>query len=380
MWQYLVERTNLYAEKKLSTMTVSDRSLYRNWKPVSVDEMKGFITVILNMGIVQLANVKDYWSTDDTTNFPFFRSVFSRDRFLQIFGMFHVGDSDSGTKRGKIQPLLDRLCPVFESVYTPAQHIAIDESVISFKGRVSFRQYLKGKPHPWGIKAFVLSESATGYLQRVCVYFGKETQLVNNDHPHTVRVVQTLVEPFHSKGYDLYVDRFYTSPLLATELQKVGITITGTVQANRRGFPKDITAKRKVPRGTVAAARAGDILVLSWMDKRKVLMLSTKHNASKITVHTRYTHTYNFLYLSVSLSILFSFSFLITLSLTLSLFPSLSPSLSICLSLPLSLSLSFPPYLSVSPALSLSFPLSRTPSPSPSLHSDSVNFCLLVNN
>ena len=292
MWQYLVERTNLYAEKKLSTMTVSDRSLYRNWKPVSVDEMKGFIAVILNMGIVQLANLKDYWSTDDTTNFPFFRSVFSRDRFLQIFGMFHVGDSDSGTKRGKIQPLLDRLCPVFESVYTPAQHIAIDESVISFKGRVSFRQYLKGKPHPWGIKAFVLSESATGYLQRVCVYFGKETQLVNNDHPHTVRVVQTLVEPFHSKGYDLYVDRFYTSPLLATELQKVGITITGTVQANRRGLPKDITAKRKVPRGTVAAARAGDILVLSWMDKRKVLMLSTKHNASKITVHTRYTHTW----------------------------------------------------------------------------------------
>ena len=338
--------------------------------------MKGFIAVILNMGIVQLANLKDYWSTDDTTSFPFFRSVFSRDRFLQIFGIFHVGDSDSGTKRRKIQPLLDRLCPVFESVYTPAQHIAIDESVISFKGRVSFRQYLKGKPHPWGIKTFVLSESATGYLQLVCVYFGKETQLVNNDHPHTVRVVQTLVEPFHRKGYDLYVDRFYTSPLLATELQKVGITITGTVQANRRGLPKDITAKRKVPRGTVAAARAGDILVLSWMDKRKVLMLSTKHNASKITVHTRYTHTYNFLYLSVSLSILFSFSFSITLSLSLSLSLSLclSPSLSICLSLPLSLSLSLtlslPPSLSVclspslflSLSLSLSFPLSLPPS------------------
>ena len=47
-----------------------------------------------------------------------------------------------------------------------------------------------------------------------------------HDHLHTVRVVQTLVEPFHNKGYDLYVDRFYTSPLLASELSKVGITVT----------------------------------------------------------------------------------------------------------------------------------------------------------
>ena len=274
-------------------MTISRCSLYRNWKPVTVEEMKGFIAVILNMGIVQLNNLKDYWSTDETTNFPFFRSLFRRDRFFQIIGMLYVGDPDSTNKRGKIQPLLDLLCPLFETSFTPSKQIAIDESVITFKGRVSFRQYLKGKPHPWGIKAFVLSDSKTGYLQRVCVYYGKETQLIDSDHPHTVRVVQTLVEPFHNKGYDLYVDRFYSSPLLATELSKVGVTVTGTVQSNRRGLPKDITTKRKKePRGMVRAARSGDMIVLSWQDKRKVLMLSTKHDASTVQIRTRYTHKY----------------------------------------------------------------------------------------
>lgn len=225
----MVDTTNAYAEKKLSTRTISNRSLYKKWSPVTLDEMKGFIAVILNMGIVQLANLKDYWSTDNTTNFPFFRSVFSRDRFFQIFGMLYVGDPDSTSKKGKIQPFIDRLCPVFESTYTPSQQIAVDESVISFKGRVSFRQYLKGKPHPWGMKAFVLSDSKTGYLQRVCVYYDKETRLVDNSNPHTVRVVQTLVEPFHNKGYDLYVDRFYSSPLLAMELKKASITVTGNI-------------------------------------------------------------------------------------------------------------------------------------------------------
>ena len=206
---------------------MNPRSLYSNWKDVTVDEMKGFVGVILNMGIIQLPNLKDYWSKNSTTELPFFRKVFSRNRFFQIFGTLHAGDIDSTIRRQKIQPLLDLLCPSFQAAYTPGQHIAVDESVISFKGRVGFLQYLKGKPNPWGIKAFVLADSVSGYMHKLCIYFGRETQLIRPELPHTVRVVLTLVEGLHDKGYDLYVDRFYSSPLLATELEKKGITITG---------------------------------------------------------------------------------------------------------------------------------------------------------
>ena len=58
-----------------------------------------------------------------------------------------------------------RLCASFEAAHTPDRHIAVDESVIC---RVSFQQYLKGKTNPWGIKAYILSESKSGYL-RVCI-------------------------------------------------------------------------------------------------------------------------------------------------------------------------------------------------------------------
>ena len=92
-------------------------------------------------------------------------------------------------------------------------------------------------------------------MTRVRIYYGKETQLIDCPLPHTVKVVMTLVEPYHDKGYDLYLDRFYGSPLLATELGKVGITVTGTVQSNRKGLPKDIVQKQKDPVGTVRAAR-----------------------------------------------------------------------------------------------------------------------------
>ena len=78
------------------------------------------------------------------------------------------------------------------------------------------------------------------------------------------------MEQLHHKGYDLYVDRYYTSPVLATELTKVGITVTGTLQTNRKGVPTAARQGRKEPVGTVHAFRSedgsGDILVLTWMD------------------------------------------------------------------------------------------------------------------
>ncbi len=104
---------------------------------------------------------------------------------------------------------------------------------------------------------------------------------------HIPRDVLTLVQPFYNRGHDLYMDRFYSSPLLATELSKVGITIIGTVQFNRKGLPKNVTAKNKEQIGIVKAARSGNILALSWMDKRKVLMITTKHNNAMTDVRTR---------------------------------------------------------------------------------------------
>ncbi len=59
-------------------------------------------------------------------------------------------------------------------------------------------------------------------MYRLVIYYGKETQsVVRPDLTHVPRVVLTLVEPLSHKGYDLYTDRFYTSPVLAPELQQV---------------------------------------------------------------------------------------------------------------------------------------------------------------
>ena len=67
-------------------------------------------------------------------------------------------------------------------------------------------------------------------MYNVVIYYGKETLL--NTIPgmnHTTNVIMTLMEPLQNMGYDLYTDRFYTSPQVATQLLGISILITGTV-------------------------------------------------------------------------------------------------------------------------------------------------------
>ena len=73
-----------------------------------------FVGVIINMGILKLTDIKEYWSTNTTTNLPFFHRVFSSDRFLQIYWMLNVADLSSTIKRAKVQPFVDKVIPLFQ--------------------------------------------------------------------------------------------------------------------------------------------------------------------------------------------------------------------------------------------------------------------------
>ena len=193
VWQFILDTTNPYARARLASVPPTRRSVFCNWRDITMVEIKAFIGLIIQMGLVQLSDIKDYWSTHTTLNLPFFRTIFARDRFLQIFWMLHVGETTSTTKRSKIQPFLDMIIPLFQRHLNPSRELSIDEAMIAFRGRVGFRQYIRGKPQPWGIKAYVLSESRTGYMYNLLIYYGKETQLITRAGlNHTTNVVLTL--------------------------------------------------------------------------------------------------------------------------------------------------------------------------------------------
>ena len=84
--------------------------------------------------------------------------------------------------------------------------------MISYKGQLSFVQYLPKKTHKWGMKAWVLADSLNGYTWGWQLYTGKEDGRIEHGLAH--RVVMDLVEDDRliGKGYIVYTDNFYSSP------------------------------------------------------------------------------------------------------------------------------------------------------------------------
>ena len=114
--------------------------------------MKAWISIYLNMGLITKPNINCYWSADPVLSTPFFQSVMSRTRFLQIY--LHFADSscapphDSAdyNKLYKIQPFLDLVMARFQEVYTLERQLAIDETLITFKSKIHFRKFIPIKP------------------------------------------------------------------------------------------------------------------------------------------------------------------------------------------------------------------------------------------
>ena len=51
----------------------------------TVDEIKGFLAVVFNMGLVKLPEMSDYWSKKDNLTQPWFRRMFTDSRSCSNF-------------------------------------------------------------------------------------------------------------------------------------------------------------------------------------------------------------------------------------------------------------------------------------------------------
>ena len=114
----------------------------------------------------------------------------------------------------KVRPLRDAAAKNFQSCYTPTENLSIDESMIGFKGRLAFLQYMPKKPQKWGIKAWVLADAANGYVWNWKLYTGKEDNAPSSNLGLAHRMVMDLLDDhrLRTKEYRVFMDNFYSSP------------------------------------------------------------------------------------------------------------------------------------------------------------------------
>ena len=90
----------------------------------------------------------------------------SRDRFESLLKFHHFSINEEQhadqDRLFKLRPLLDLLKARSQSIYIPGSIISIDETMVPWKGRLLFKQYIPGKAHKYGVKIYKLAAS-NGY-------------------------------------------------------------------------------------------------------------------------------------------------------------------------------------------------------------------------
>jgi len=167
----------------------------------------------------------------------------------------------------KIRDLSEYLNATFSKFYNPSENLAIDEVIVSFKGRVIFKQYIPKKRKCFGIKIFKLCNS-TGYTYDMKVYLGKHRQRTAQHVTATHATVTELTRKI-GRGHKLFMDNFFSSSELFDDLVKKQIYCCGTVRPNRRGMPQDLRPKTtKLKREDIRVRTRVELTAILWRDKR----------------------------------------------------------------------------------------------------------------
>ena len=294
--------TNTYAEickmHPLFTEKVGgfNRTLLDLWKEVTKDDIWIYICLTILMGIINKPHYHMYWSTDPILCTPIFSRLMRRDRFEQIRSMVHFTDPLNEKPEDplrKLSSFLEYLQSKFVTNYIPTQHVAVDEYLSAWKGRLGFHQYIPSKRERYGIKIYMLCESDSAYLWKFLVYTGVATiypvpsitlPKPFHEYKNPSKVVLSLLDGLYNQGYNVTLDNLYTSPELLRVLFMHHIDAYGTLR-KKAGLPTDFWQWKPVQEvGAQPIIKfCEELMVSRWSDsykvnsKKVVSMLSTKH-------------------------------------------------------------------------------------------------------
>ncbi|XP_064597891.1 piggyBac transposable element-derived protein 4-like [Liolophura sinensis] len=267
----MVTEINRYANAEIA----KQRPLLREsrlwaWKDTDAAEMKKFLGLLIHMGPNNLPTLEHYWTNDPLYNTEVYGKSMGRNRFQLLLRFWHFSDNSQNSEDRliKIRPLLDYFDKTMREVYYPKRDLCIDESMVLWRGRLLFRQYIKNKRHKYGVKLYELCES-DGMVLKILIYSG--TNVDDDLHlGQSAAVVLHLMPDFLDKGHVLYTDNYYNSVGLTKALTDRSTYLCGTLRFDRKENPKDVVQK-KLEKGEHCWKRSGPVVLCKWRDKRDVL-------------------------------------------------------------------------------------------------------------
>jgi len=170
--------TNCYYRQNTEDQVLGDRD--KRWYDTISEEMYLFTAINMLMARNKKLELREYWSTDSLLYTPIFGQIMSRNRYQILLRYLHFTNNDqkvAGDRLYKIQMVLTEVKKNFRDAMVPFQNLVIDESLLLWKGRLSFKQFIRTKRHSFGIKLFILCDVETDFILDFIIYTGKTTDI-----------------------------------------------------------------------------------------------------------------------------------------------------------------------------------------------------------
>ena len=82
----------------------------------------------------------------------------SQNRFYLLL-IWHFEINGTNKRLNKLAFLMNHLNNTMKHIYCPTENLSLDESMVLWRGRLIFRQCIKGKKRKCGVKFYELCES-----------------------------------------------------------------------------------------------------------------------------------------------------------------------------------------------------------------------------
>lgn len=146
MQQKLLEMTNLEGQRVFG----------EDWSNIECNEIQAFIGLLILAGVLNSHHESASSLWDSELGRAIFRITMPLKKFKQLIRILRFNDKRSRAERRE----QDKLAPIREMwedwvkrlplMYRPDTNITVDESLVGFRGRCPFKQYMPKKPAKYG--------------------------------------------------------------------------------------------------------------------------------------------------------------------------------------------------------------------------------------
>ena len=285
----IVVETNNYASRCIQNKPD------KLWVDTTFDEMMAFLGMHILFSVIGIPTYNLAWKSKWPFEIPAVPQIMTRTRYEKLTKYFHVNDTSLNPPRR--QDGHDKLChirPVLTAVnnacltnYRPHREQSVDQGMIAFKGRLSFKQYLPAKPTKFRVKVWERADPHNGYVHEFQIYMGKSDTTGAREEGLGTRVVKDLTRNISGKKHVVYMDNFFSSPKLYEDLEKDQIYCTGTVRANQQGMPAAVKSKKLKNHGESIILQKGNMTAVAWKDQKPVFYLTTFEDPTQTSTVNR---------------------------------------------------------------------------------------------